>query len=197
MDVTCSHRNLTTDSITEHLAAEYLRLGQNRSGWNSCGGAFPLCTLFRYHHNIHTDISARGYVLALRVSYVHNPSSFVTKIIVMTNSGFSERKMSMISSLTCCRRGDVNSLYAIFYCVHIGKCTKLLLNSKLFSNQIGHEETAPHYPLLMMVFGLVGLTLDVFCYLVIWDPDNTRHPDTFITVRGNKVQVRQTIDIFL
>ena len=30
-----------------------------------------------------------------------------------------------------------------------------------------HEDTVPHYPILLVGFGIVGMAMDVFCYMVI------------------------------
>lgn len=51
-----------------------------------------------------------------------------------------------------------------------------------------HENTEPHYPMLLLCFGIVGLAVDIVCYLVIGGTRVRRGCNLGI-VRGTDVQV--------
>lgn len=57
-----------------------------------------------------------------------------------------------------------------------------------------HENTEPHYPMLLLCFGILGLAVDIVCYIVIGGSRMRRGCNLRI-VRGTEVQVNFVVGV--
>lgn len=141
-------------------------------------GVFFLCQMFACYVS---------HSLTLLMNTYQTFFNLLSLVLIVISHHIATTNSSLHNTFGWARTEVVGTLVAVLFLFAL--CFAITTTAIQTLVHAGHEQPEPHYPMLILSFGVVGLAVDIFCYIVIGDPNNSRHPGSYISVQGNRVQV--------
>ncbi|XP_003747004.1 zinc transporter 1 [Galendromus occidentalis] len=124
--------------------------------------------------------------LTLQMNTYHTLFNFMSLALIVYSQKTASSK-TLRNTFGSARTEVVGTLCAVLFLYAL--CFSITTHSvqTLFHKE--HEDVAPKYPLVILIFGALCLSLNLFCLVLIGGHDRGKHPGSHIVVRGNKLQV--------